>query len=193
MLIFLLDANGNLPNGVTLQDIERLRNEGHQVLLVHPVPQPEPKDGYIVVEGAPESRDGQFYQNWVYEPIPEGPAPTAEEVNEERDRRMRGVLKFMVTVFDCDSASLQRITGAATLAGFAIGRGAEPGDLFWHGGPDPFIWISNENVAVEMDAFSVFNFGQVAAQNETAHIVAARALKDMPEIPRDYKDDKWWP
>ena len=193
MLIILLDENGNLPNGLTKVDIARLESTGEKVLLVHPVQQPERKEGYILVEGPPEERDGAFYQTWLYEPAPEAPPPTFEDVNLERDRRLRGTIPFMGTVFDCDAASLQRITGAATLAGFAIGRGAAAGDLYWHGGPEPFTWISNENVPVEMDAFATFKFGQVAAANETAHIVAARALKDMKEIPRDFQDDKWWP
>lgn len=193
MLIILLDENGNLPNGLTKVDIARLESTGEKVLLVHPVQQPEHKEGYILVEGPPEERDGAFYQAWLYEPAPEAPLPTFEDVNFERDRRLRGTIAYMGTVFDCDAASLQRITGAATLAGFAIGRGAAAGDLYWHGGPEPFVWISNENVPVEMDAFAMFKFGQVTAENETAHIVAARALKDMKEIPRDFQDDKWWP
>ena len=189
----LLNADGSLPSGVTEADIKRLESLGYEILLVWPTEQPETKPGYMAVEGEPREEAGKYIQVWDIVEIPLGPPPTPEDVNAERDRRLRGSLNFDGDTFDCDSASLQRITGAATLAGFAIGRGAEPGDLLWHGDKIPFTWISNENRAVAMDAFKVFNFGQRAAKHETAHIIAARQLKDMPEIPRDYQDDKWWP
>jgi hypothetical protein len=35
--------------------------------------------------------------------------------------------------------------------------------------------------------------GQAAAANESAHIFAARALKDMSPIPSDFSDDAYWP
>ena len=191
---FLLNADGSLPNGTTEADIQRLRDAGFTLMLVHPSPVPQAEPGHFVTEGSPElCEDGTYSQVWVQVPIPELPPPTPEEVTEERDRRMRGTFQYLGATFDCDLASLQRITGAATLAGFAIARGAAAGDLYWHGGDAPFIWISVDNVPVEMDAQTTFRFGQVAAENETAHIIAARALKDMEEIPWDYTDDKWWP
>lgn len=193
MLIILLDENGNLPNGLIGADIARLESAGEKVRLVHPMQQPPHKEGWVIVEGPPTERDGAFYQTWLYAPAPEATLPTVEDVNLERDRRLSGTIAYMGAVFDCDATSLQRITGAATLAGFAIVRGAAAGDLYWHGGSEPFIWISNENVPVEMDAFATFKFGQAATENETAHIMAARVLKDMEEIPRDFQDDKWWP
>lgn len=124
-------------------------------------------------------------------------APVRQErkdlVMAERNRRMRGTFPFNGHVFDCDEGSLQRITGAAALAGFAIGQGAQPGNLFWHGGSTPFAWISAANVIVTMDAHTTFAFGQAAAANETAHVFAARALKDMDPIPENFTDDQWWP
>lgn len=191
---FLLNADESLPNGVTEDDIQRLRDDGFTVMLVKPSPVPQADPGHFVGEGQPVQReDGTYSQVWVQMPVPELPSPTPEEVTEERDRRMRGTFNYMGVSFDCDSSSLQRITGVATLAGFAIARGAVVGDLYWHGGDAPFIWISADNVPVEMDAQAAFRFGQVAAENETAHIFAARVLKDMEVIPWDYTDDKWWP
>ena len=115
------------------------------------------------------------------------------EINAERDRRMRGMFSFNGSTFDIDQGSLQRITGAATLAGFAIGQGAPTGFLRWHGGDADFGWITADNQFVAMDAPTVFAFGQAAANHESAHIFAARNLKDMEPIPDNITDDVWWP
>lgn len=100
---------------------------------------------------------------------------TAEMVNLERERRMRGTFTFAGKQFDCDQTSLQRITGAATLAGFWLASLGDPESVFWHGGADPFAWIAHDNSIITMNAGAVFDFGKVAAANETAHIFAARA------------------
>lgn len=93
-------------------------------------------------------------------------------VNVERDRRMRLPFTFAGHPFDYDDASQKRITGAAALAGFALTLGGKlPGDT-------PFTWIAADNALVEMDATTTFALGQAAAAWESAHIFAARALKD---------------
>ncbi|MDZ4136918.1 MAG: DUF4376 domain-containing protein [Paracoccaceae bacterium] len=114
-------------------------------------------------------------------------------VTAERDRRLATTFAFNGARFNSDAPSLARITGAAALAGFAIGAGAKPGDLFWHGGDQPFTWISSDNGLITMDAPTVFAFGRAAASNETAHVFAARTIKDMAPIPDDFTDDKYWP
>lgn len=118
---------------------------------------------------------------------------TRADVNAERNRRMRGTFTFNGTAFNCDADSLQRITGAGTLAGLAMSAGAQDGDLFWHGGTDPFAWIAADNTVVSMDAQTAFAFGQAAARNETLHIFAAKSLKDMDPIATDYASDTYWP
>lgn len=120
-------------------------------------------------------------------------APTRADVNAERNRRMRGTFAFSGTRFSCDADSLQRITGAGTLAGFAMAAGAQAGDLYWHGGTDPFAWIAADNSIVTMDAQTAFAFGQAAARNETLYIFAAKSIKDMDPIPTDYAADEYWP
>jgi len=114
-------------------------------------------------------------------------------VNAERDRRMTTTFAFAGKRYDCDTASLARITGAATLAGFAIGGGAEVGDLRWHGGNADFTWIAADNSLTTMDAQTCFAFGNAAAKNESAHIFAGHAIKAMDPIPADYTNDKYWP
>lgn len=118
---------------------------------------------------------------------------TTDAVDAERNRRINGTFTFQGKVYNCDPDSMARITGASTLAGFALGAGAQPGDLRWHGGIADFVWIADDNSMNPMDAQTCFAFGQAAAANHSAHIFAARALKDMSPIPADFADDQYWP
>lgn len=118
---------------------------------------------------------------------------TGDQVNEERDRRMTGILSFAGTTFDCDEKSLARITGAATLAGFAMGAGAPAGFMRWHGGDVDFAWIDASNNVVPMDAQTCMSFGKAAAAWQSAHIFAGKAIKKLDPIPQDYASDKYWP
>ncbi|MFT7596617.1 MAG: hypothetical protein ACI8R4_003953 [Paracoccaceae bacterium] len=117
----------------------------------------------------------------------------SDAINAERDRRIEARFTFRGRRFDFDEASKMRITGAATLAGFAIGAGAQPGDYRWNGGAVGFTWLSRDNVAVPLDAPTMFAMGQAAAEHERAHIFAARAIKDMAPVPDGFADDKYWP
>lgn len=121
------------------------------------------------------------------------PPPSSSLINSERDRRIAAGFSFGGKMFDFDPASKGRITGAATLAGFAIGNGATPGDLRWANPDQDFGFITQDNTVLTMDAFECFAMGQTAARHETAHIFAARALKEAPVIPTDYTDDRYWP
>lgn len=111
----------------------------------------------------------------------------------ERDRRMKAGVLFNSVMYDFDDASKSRITGMATLAGFAIGAGAQPNDLYWHGGASPFVWVASDNTFIPMDAQTVFALGQTAATHEMTYIFTARALKDAPVIPTDFINDNYWP
>ena len=119
--------------------------------------------------------------------------PTSTDVNTERDRRITSTFAFSGKIYDCDQNSLARITGAATLAGFAIAGGAPSGNLRWHGGDVDFAWIAADNSLTTMDAQTCFAFGKAAATNQSAHIFAGKAIKAMDPIPTDYTDDKYWP
>jgi hypothetical protein len=136
---------------------------------------------------------GDKFSKGVFSRVEIKQVPTSDDVNRERDSRMSGKFWFYENQFDCDQKSLARIAGAATLAGFAISLGSQKGDLYWHGGIEPFSWISADNSIIEMDAHAMFEFGKAAASNESAHIFAARTLKDMVEIPADFANDKYWP
>lgn len=138
-------------------------------------------DGVIVT-----LTEAQFTERF---PVAKTTPPTAAEVrtaiNAERDRRIRTPFTYLGHTFDYDDASQARITGAATLAGFAQLAGAELGDLRWHGGASDFVWIDHSNDLVPMDAATCLGFGKAAAAWESAHIFAARALKDRLDAGED--------
>jgi hypothetical protein len=161
--------------------------------------QPIPKPCTTV---APPSTSGTQVAQWsgsAWVVLGERPAPppppaiTAEQINAERDRRLQADFEFQGVKYQRDTVSLQRITGAASLAGFAIAQGAEVGDLRWANPERDFVWIASDNSLNPMDAQTCFAFGQAAATVETSIIFTARMLREMEEIPQDYTDDKWWP
>lgn len=117
---------------------------------------------------------------------------TAEMVNAERDRRLADDFEFQGKLYQRDPTSLQRITGAATLAGFAIAAGKQAGDLRWANPDQDFGWIASDNTITPMDAQTCFAFGQAAAAVETRLIFRAKELRLMQHIPADYTDDSWW-
>ena len=121
------------------------------------------------------------------------PQPTTQDVNAERDRRVQSGFAFGGKLFDFSDEAKARISGAATLAGFALGAGSPDGYLRWHQGTDDFAWIAADNSLMTMDAKTCFAFGQTAATHDSKHVFAARELKNMEPIPADYTDDKWWP
>lgn len=127
------------------------------------------------------------------EAVPHQKEITADQVNEERDRRITAGFVFNNHTFDFDPASKENITGAGAMAGTAIALGAVTGDLHWHGGADPFEWISADNVKVQLDAHAMFAMSQAAAEHVRAHVFAARFLKDMAVILPDFQEDSHWP
>lgn len=124
--------------------------------------------------------------------LPPVGAITAADVNRERDRRLAGDFLFNGVLFQRDAVSLQRITGAATQAGFAMLNGSQPGDMRWFNPAADFVWISSNNTLVPMDAQTCYAFGQAASAVETALIFKAKALREMNPIPADYTNDSYW-
>ena len=114
------------------------------------------------------------------------------ELNAERDRRIKAGFVFQGVWYDFDAVSKARVTGAATLAGFAMGAGAQAGNYFWANPSEGFAWIATDNSVVPMDAPTCFAFGQAAAAHESAHVFAAFALKALG-VPEDFADDTYWP
>ncbi|KQT54626.1 hypothetical protein ASG43_03300 [Aureimonas sp. Leaf454] len=144
----------------------------------------------VVIEGPPKKTDGVWRQTWI---VTTKPGPESRDINAERDRRIRAGFTFEGVAFDYDDASQKRITGAATLAGFAVAAGSLPGDLRWHGGTSDFVWIARDNTLVPMDARKCFAFGEAAAAQESAIIFAAKAIKETSPAPSDFAHDRYWP
>jgi hypothetical protein len=144
-----------------------------------------------VVRNVGDEASGEYGGEWVV--FTPRPVPTSQDVNAERDRRTAAGIPFLGHVFDFDQMGKDNITGAATLAKFAILKGAQPGDYRWANPNVDFSWIVQSNEKILMDAHQVSALGDVAAGWTTAHIFAARAIKDKSPIPLDYADDKYWP
>lgn len=114
-------------------------------------------------------------------------------VNAERDRRISGGFIFEGHEYQTRTEDRENIAGASTNALAAIMGGAQPGDYYWHGGTEPFRWIDLSNETVEMDAQTMFAFGQAAAAWKQAHIFAARDIKIAEPPPTDFLADVYWP
>lgn len=125
-------------------------------------------------------------------PLP-GPYISAD-VDRERDRRLRTV-PFMGHIYDfCDDRGSDiNIAGAGSMAIAALMAGAVQGDLRWHGGDSDFAWVAADNAIVTMDAQTVLSFAMTAGRWKSAHIRAARALKDLSAVPDDYASNLRWP
>lgn len=164
--------------------------------------------GYIAVEDKPTITSSQVL-SWNAETISWDVRDKTEEelleesteasnyrrmqINTHRDDRIASGFTFQNNIFDSRPEDQKRISGAALLAFMAILNGAQENDYMWHGGQEPFAWITQTNTTVQMDAQTVVEFGKVAAEWERAHIFAARTLKDMDIVPEDYTDDIYWP
>lgn len=121
------------------------------------------------------------------------PPPTSDAIDTERDRRISAGFDFGGKLYQSRPEDRENIAGASVAALAAMGAGAQPGNLRWHGGDSDFVWIAADNSLTPMDAQTVFAFGQAAMAHKQAHILAARAIKDGESIPLDYTDDAYWP
>lgn len=122
------------------------------------------------------------------------PAAGAADVDAERDRRIADTFVFGGAAFQCDAASQQNIIAKGALAKFAVLAGAQAGDLRWNNAGMDFGWIATDNSVVPMDAPTMAAFADAADLWVTAHIMAARMLKDADPIPADYATNgSYWP
>jgi hypothetical protein len=120
-------------------------------------------------------------------------ARTQDAIDTERDRRIDAGVTFNGVRFQTRPADRENVAGATQLATLAVMAGAQAGNLRWHGGASDFSWIAEDNSIVTMDAQTVIDFGKAVAAHKSAHIFAARALKDAETIPTDYTSSEHWP
>ena len=126
------------------------------------------------------------------------PVITTDDVDRERDRRIEAGMVFNGVRYQTRAQDRENVAGASIMALAAMVNGAQPGDLRWHlsdpDAPDAkdFKWIAEDNAKHPFDAQTFFAFGQAMAAHKSAHIFAARALKDEEVIPADFADDGYW-
>jgi hypothetical protein len=105
-------------------------------------------------------------------------APTAADVDRERDRRIADGFTFEGVVYQAREQDLRNINGAATGAALALMSNAQPGDLRWQGGDSDFGWIAADNTIVPMDVMTMVNFGRAAMAHVERLTMTGRTLKD---------------
>jgi hypothetical protein len=179
---YFIIKNGVIENKVTLIDIDDFS--------------PWEKNGAVLVPITEETKFsdiGWAWNNGPVKPVEPDPVYTSRDVNRERDRRTHAGFMFQGKLYQFDPDSRSRITGAATLAKFAILAGAQPGNYRWMNPSADSSWIAADNTLTLMDAQTASAFGDAAAVHEQRHIFAARAIKAMSPIPLDYADAKYWP
>lgn len=123
-----------------------------------------------------------------------GPAPyvpplreiTSRDVNVARNRKMARFDHDGYS-WQADPASLINIAVAAQAALTALTEGVAADDVRWHGGDDPFAWITADNELVTMGPGAVIALNRAAMLHGWQAVVNARAVKDMDEIPEDFE------
>ena len=118
---------------------------------------------------------------------------TLDQVDAERARRVADTFSFGGVLYQCDKASQQNMIAKGAQAKFAVLNGAVAGDLRWSNPDQDFGWIATDNSITPMDAQTTAAFADAADLWVTAHVIAARLLKNMTPIPLDYANDKYWP
>lgn len=164
-----------------------------QGVVVNVIEVETPED-FNAVPCPPEVGPGWTLNNDQFtQPQTQAPDATSEMIDAELARRLASGLTYSGHVYELDERSQQRITSAGTQARFAVLSGAVVGDFLWHGGAQPFVWITKDNLQVQMDAQTMSDFAEAALMFVLTHRVSARNLKDMNPIPQDFRDDKYWP
>jgi hypothetical protein len=185
--------------GILGLNADNAADHGFVITTQEPFPDVSASEKPVLSDSPTENEDGSWSYKWAVIDKTAGELNADQErerarVNAERDRRLFSTFTFAGVVYDCDDASLARITGAATLAGFAMGAGAAVGWLRWANSEKDFAWITADNSLTTMDAQTCFAFGQAAANNQSAHIFAGAAIKAMDPIPEDYAtNESYWP
>ena len=171
---------------VTSWSEQELAAVGLYIPVVDAVP-----EGKIVTSRAVERVNGVVKYVDTLKAVP---PPTDEDVDAERARRVAAGFIFNGVLFQSRELDRENIMGAGTAALGAIVAGVLPGDLRWHGGDSDFMWIAADNTTHLMDAQTVYAFGLAAMAHKTAHIFAARAIKDTDPTPADYDtNESYWP
>lgn len=120
-------------------------------------------------------------------------AAIRDSITAERDRRFNAGITFQGNRFQTRPQDIENITGSSIKALKAIVKGAQEGDLRWHGGTNPFVWIAEDNSLVPMDAHTLYAFGEAIMEYKEKLIFRAYSLKQANPIPSDITLDVYWP
>lgn len=108
--------------------------------------------------------------------IPPPPEPIGTDaVNAERDRRVGLPIGFEADLFQVTDGSIQDDFGLA-VAGLQT----------------EFSRITLDNRIVSLSSEQMIELGRAVIERKSRLTLAARRLKDMSPIPRDYLNDKHW-
>lgn len=119
---------------------------------------------------------------------------TSENVNIERDHRIKSGFVYDGNEFQTDASSRENITGAQGLSlGAIIADPQGAAGLRWANPDVDFSWTDAANNEILMSAAECQAFCQAAMQYKIEIIKSARVIKDTSPTPGDYADDKYWP
>jgi hypothetical protein len=118
----------------------------------------------------------------------------SSQIDAERDRR-RSIYTFGGKVYQtAEGQNEMKITAAGAMAKFALLQGAQAGNLRWASPITDFGWIALDNTITPMDAPTMSAFADGVAAWVSAHIFAARLLKNQDPIPQDFAtNNEYWP
>lgn len=117
-------------------------------------------------------------------------------IDKERDRRIDGGFDWQGHRFQSRPSDRENLLGAAQLAIAAIGAGVQRDNLRWVNPDADFVWITEANDLVPLDAFQVVQLFQIGVAYKTALTFFARTLKDQvlsAEDPTTVEIDTGWP
>jgi len=110
--------------------------------------------------------------------------PTSRDVNIARDVSLKSGFVFDGNTYQSDTGSLIGIVSAATAA-ISLTK-TQRSSTKWHGGDDPFCWITADNKKIEMTGNDVIELNRAAMLHRAAGVMAGRNIKDMDKIPPDF-------
>lgn len=193
----LLNADGSLPNGLTLEAAQSLG-----LTPVHPSARPAPAPGLQIVEGAPvQDESGVWRQQWVSAPTPHSAqisvADAWERVKAKRSEVTAGGVLVSGHWYHTDPTSKIQHLGNKDTARDMLDAGALPTDaLLDPVTGNPIVWRVMSGAYVPMTIQIALDVVRAGKALELAAFAAAevhRAALAQATNPADYDFSGGWP